>query len=150
METPTRKGGTLPLHGAHTAFSCYPALRLYRLSKSPRGIDVVSLTLGNSGLPLADCLPRYAELFRERFLRKPRPLPAVQNFSRQCHKGMSSLHLWRQYNIKRGCGATVPAWNFRNRKLQSVSKQKITEKVHRKNTNVLHKKTCERVGKEVQ
>ena len=49
METPTRKGGTLPLHGAHTAFSCYPALRLYRLSKSPRGIDVVSLTLGNSG-----------------------------------------------------------------------------------------------------
>ena len=48
METPTRKGGTLPLHGAHTAFSCYPALRLYRLSKSPRGIDVVSLTLGNS------------------------------------------------------------------------------------------------------
>ena len=27
LETPTRKGGTLPLHGAHTAFSCYPALR---------------------------------------------------------------------------------------------------------------------------
>ena len=53
LETPTRKGGTLPLHGAHTAFSCYPALRLYRLSKSPRGIDVVSLTLGNSVLPLA-------------------------------------------------------------------------------------------------
>ena len=50
LETPTRKGGTLPLHGAHTAFSCYPALRLYRLSKSPRGIDVVSLTLGNSML----------------------------------------------------------------------------------------------------
>ena len=49
LETPTRKGGTLPLHGARTAFSCYPALRLYRLSKSPRGIDVVSLTLGNSG-----------------------------------------------------------------------------------------------------
>ncbi len=53
LETPTRKGGTLPLHGAHTAFSCYPALRLYRLSKSPRGIDVVSLTLGNSVLPFA-------------------------------------------------------------------------------------------------
>lgn len=51
LETPTRKGGTLPLHGAHTAFSCYPALRLYRLSKSPRGIDVVSLTLGNSFFP---------------------------------------------------------------------------------------------------
>lgn len=49
LETPTRKGGTLPLHGAHTAFSCYPALWLYRLSKSQRGIiDVVSLTLGNS------------------------------------------------------------------------------------------------------
>ena len=52
LETPTRKGGTLPLHGAHTAFSCYPALRLYRLSKSPRGIDVVSLTLGNFSLPI--------------------------------------------------------------------------------------------------
>ena len=37
LETPTRKGGTLPLHAAHTAFSCYPALRLYRLSKSQRG-----------------------------------------------------------------------------------------------------------------
>ena len=52
LETPTRKGGTLPLHGAHTAFSCYPALRLYRLSKSQRGNGVVSLTLGNSVLPL--------------------------------------------------------------------------------------------------
>ena len=58
LETPTRKGGTLPLHGAHTAFSCYPALRLYRLSKSPRGIDVVSLTLGNSGFPFGDSLIR--------------------------------------------------------------------------------------------
>ena len=38
LETPTRKGGTLPLHGAHTAFPCYPALRLYRLSKSLRGL----------------------------------------------------------------------------------------------------------------
>ena len=38
LETPTRKGGTLPLHGAHTAFSCYPALRLYRLSKSRVGL----------------------------------------------------------------------------------------------------------------
>ena len=56
LETPTRKGDMLPLHGAHTAFSCYPALRLYRLSKSPRGIDVVSLTLGNSSLPAADRL----------------------------------------------------------------------------------------------
>ena len=26
LETPTRKGDMLPLHGAHTAFSCYPAL----------------------------------------------------------------------------------------------------------------------------
>ena len=25
LETPTRKGGTLPLHGAHTAFSCLKA-----------------------------------------------------------------------------------------------------------------------------
>ena len=44
LETPTRKGGTLPLHGAHTAFSCCPALRLYRLSKSQRGNGVVSLS----------------------------------------------------------------------------------------------------------
>ena len=29
LETPTRKGGMLPLYGAHTAFSCYPAIRLY-------------------------------------------------------------------------------------------------------------------------
>ena len=57
LETPTRKGGTLPLYGAHTAFSCYPALRLYRLSKSQRGIDVVSLTLGNSVLPIGYSLP---------------------------------------------------------------------------------------------
>ena len=41
---PHKKGGTLPLHGAHTAFSCYPDLRLYRLSKSQRGIGVVSLS----------------------------------------------------------------------------------------------------------
>ena len=68
LETPTRKGGTLPLHGAHTAFSCYPALRLYRLSKSPRGIDVVSLTLGNSCLPLGDRLPGDPEPFRQLFL----------------------------------------------------------------------------------
>ena len=44
LEPPTRKGGTLPLQGVHTAFSYYPALRLYRLSKSQRGIDVVSLS----------------------------------------------------------------------------------------------------------
>ena len=44
LETPTRKDGMLPLHGAHIAFSCYPALRLYRLSKSQRGIGVVSLS----------------------------------------------------------------------------------------------------------
>ena len=69
LETPTRKGGTLPLHGAHTAFSCYPALRLYRLSKSPRGIDVVSLTLGNSGFPLGDRLVAHEELRRELVLR---------------------------------------------------------------------------------
>ncbi len=44
LKTPTRKGDMLPLHGAHTAFSCYPALWLYRLSKSQRGIGVVSLS----------------------------------------------------------------------------------------------------------
>ena len=41
---PHKKRRYATLHGAHTAFSCYPALRLYRLSKSQRGIDVVSLT----------------------------------------------------------------------------------------------------------
>ena len=45
---PQEKAVRYPLHGAHTAFSCYPALRLYQLSKSQRGIDVVSLTLGKS------------------------------------------------------------------------------------------------------
>ena len=69
LETPTRKGGTLPLHGAHTAFSCYPALRLYRLSKSPRGIDVVSLTLGNSVFPLAHGLRAHVEGFCKLLLR---------------------------------------------------------------------------------
>ena len=68
LETPTRKGGTLPLHGAHTAFSCYPALRLYRLSKSPRGIDVVSLTLGNSFFPFVDSRRRYSQIFCRLFL----------------------------------------------------------------------------------
>ena len=51
LETPTRKGGTLPLHGAHTAFSCYSALRLYWLSKSQRGIGVVSLSKRYPALP---------------------------------------------------------------------------------------------------
>ena len=74
LETPTRKGGTLPLHGAHTAFSCYPALRLYRLSKSPRGIDVVSLTLGNSALPLAHRLGGHVEGLGELLLSQP-PIP---------------------------------------------------------------------------
>ena len=41
---PQEKAICYPLHGAHTAFSCYPALRLYRLSKSQRGIGVVSLS----------------------------------------------------------------------------------------------------------
>ena len=68
LETPTRKGDMLPLHGAHTAFSCYPALRLYRLSKSPRGIDVVSLTLGNSGFPLCYGLAGDTDLFSYIFL----------------------------------------------------------------------------------
>ena len=80
LETPTRKGGTLPLHGAHTAFSCYPALRLYRLSKSPRGIDVVSLTLGNSSFPFTDRLIRHKKLICKVFLR------ISFCFSSFCHK----------------------------------------------------------------
>ena len=69
LETPTRKGGTLPLHGVHIAFSCYPALRLYRLSKSQRGIDVVSLTLGNSPLPLGYGFVTHTQFFGELLLR---------------------------------------------------------------------------------
>ena len=78
LETPTRKGGTLPLHGAHTAFSCYPALRLYRLSKSPRGIDVVSLTLGNSTFPLGHGLSCDQQPFGKCILGQPRMSAQLQ------------------------------------------------------------------------
>ena len=37
LETPTRKGGTLPLHGAHTAFSLDSVLRLYGCAKAGVG-----------------------------------------------------------------------------------------------------------------
>ena len=77
LETPTRKGGTLPLHGAHTAFSCYPALRLYRLSKSPRGIDVVSLTLGNSTLPFRNGFVADMQQISQFLLRKPLSFPKL-------------------------------------------------------------------------
>ena len=80
LETSTRKGGTLPLHGAHTAFSCYPALRLYRLSKSPRGIDVVSLTLGNSIFPVRNSLPGNIEVFSNLFLCKFLYSTSIFNF----------------------------------------------------------------------
>lgn len=86
LETPTRKGGTLPLHGAHTAFSCYPALRLYRLSKSPRGIDVVSLTLGNSEFPFGDRLPAYPQLLRDFFLGHAFFLSCVEEIVSQIHE----------------------------------------------------------------
>ena len=68
LETPTRKGGTLPLHGAHTAFSCYPALRLYRLSKSQRGIGVVSLSKRTPIFPLKNCLICDSQLLAQLFL----------------------------------------------------------------------------------
>ena len=69
LETPTRKGGMLPSStGAHTAFSCYPALRLYRLSKSQRGIGVVSLTLRYPPFPFRNCLSYNRKLFRQIFL----------------------------------------------------------------------------------
>ena len=85
LETPTRKGGTLPLHGAHTAFSCYPALRLYRLSKSPRGIDVVSLTLGNSALPLADGLARHIQRGGQRLLGEAAIIAQAADFFSHFH-----------------------------------------------------------------
>ena len=75
LETPTRKGGTLPLHGAHTAFSCYPALRLYRLSKSQRGIGVVSLSKRTPRLVFGKCLPGHINLLRQFLLRHSTHLP---------------------------------------------------------------------------
>ena len=86
LETPTRKGGTLPLHGAHTAFSCYPALRLYRLSKSPRGIDVVSLTLGNSSFPFAHSLVCNRNRFCQLFL--------CQSFFQSCSLNYGYSSFW--------------------------------------------------------
>ena len=93
LETPTRKGGTLPLHGAHTAFSCYPALRLYRLSKSPRGIDVVSLTLGNSLLPLAH--RRNGDAYRLGQLLLRQPLLSAVKANLICHMIFHTLLLSR-------------------------------------------------------
>ena len=92
LETPTRKGGTLPLHGAHTAFSCYPALRLYRLSKSPRGIDVVSLTLGNSPFPFAHRLIRNAYFFAKLALGKILPQAGGADY-------FSGLYLIHKYHF---------------------------------------------------
>ena len=92
LETPTRKGGTLPLHGAHTAFSCYPALRLYRLSKSPRGIDVVSLTLGNSAFPFGHRLTGNVEFKSQLFLRKTNFFSSFLKFLRKIHACSPTLH----------------------------------------------------------
>ena len=103
LETPTRKGGTLPLHGAHTAFSCYPALRLYRLSKSPRGIDVVSLTLGNSGFPLADTLRGDVKPFGQLFLRGGFFQPKLSDFISKLHDDSS--------HILPGKGGCAPIWH---------------------------------------
>ena len=55
-------------HGAHTAFSCYPALRLYRLSKSQRGIGVVSLSKRTPIFPLRNCLICDSQLLAQLFL----------------------------------------------------------------------------------
>ena len=93
LETPTRKGGTLPLHGAHTAFSCYPALRLYRLSKSPRGIDVVSLTLGNSVFPLGNGLEGDIQLFRQLLLGQARVLSQMLDIPPDLQRVHDSLSL---------------------------------------------------------
>ena len=66
---PHKKRRYATLHGAHTAFSCYPALRLYRLSKSQRGIGVVSLSKRTPALPLGDRLPAYPQGFGGKLLR---------------------------------------------------------------------------------
>ena len=79
LETPTRKGGTLPLHGAHTAFSCYPALRLYRLSKSQRGIGVVSLTLRYPCFPFGNGLARNTHAGGQFFLRHAHGFASAQD-----------------------------------------------------------------------
>ncbi len=65
---PHKKRRYATLHGAHTAFSCYPALRLYRLSKSQRGIGVVSLSKRTPFLPFRNRLPHHMQLLRQRFL----------------------------------------------------------------------------------
>ena len=56
-----------PPRGAYRLF-CYPALRLYRLSKSQRGIGVVSLTMGNSALPLGHGLVADVQALGQRAL----------------------------------------------------------------------------------
>ena len=76
---PHKKRRYATLHGAHTAFSCYPALRLYRLSKSQRGIGVVSLTLRYPAFPFGDRLRRDPKLFSKHGLR-----PALL-FSKGCN-----------------------------------------------------------------
>src|SRR5699024_5677886 len=103
LETPTRKGGTLPLHGAHTAFSCYPALRLYRLSKSPRGIDVVSLTLGNSTFPLIHRRGRHSQIVCHLFLGKSHSSPFFTDHIFHLHICFLLFKLGR------------PSWSYCNR-----------------------------------
>ena len=107
LETPTRKGGTLPLHGAHTAFSCYPALRLYRLSKSPRGIDVVSLTLGNSALPFGDRLVTDAEGLRQLSLGHLLQVPALGDESSNLHL-IHPMYLLSGFILSAGRGKVHP------------------------------------------
>ncbi len=68
LETPARKGDTLPLCGAHIAFSCYTALRLYLSSKSKRGCSVVSLTMGNFCLPFTNRRCGYSKHIGKLFL----------------------------------------------------------------------------------
>ena len=115
LETPTRKGGTLPLHGAHTVFSCYPALRLYRLSKSPRGIDVVSLTLGNSTFPLIDCRGRHTKVICHLLLCQTYFLPMFSDLLIQFH-GLSLLAILPLYRFF-SRGTIEPYFNQEAQKL---------------------------------
>ena len=128
LETPTRKGGTLPLHGAHTAFSCYPALRLYWLSKSPRGIDVVSLTLGNSRLPLRHGRLGNADKLRQLLLGDSPVFSVFYNIFRQfqaTHAGTSVFRYLRvcdmqtmhQYLLLPHHTSRIPPFQWSLRKL---------------------------------
>jgi len=116
LETPTRKGDMLPLHGAHTAFSCYPALRLYWLSKSQRGIGVVSLSKWTPGFPLWNGLPGHLDFGSQLFLGESFFLSQGNEFFLKGHLFHSSLCQQAQEKITK-----FQRQNATNKGFQSVN-----------------------------